>query len=383
MSMLNLGDDADELDKLQQRLFQLETLYEIGRESAGAQDMTGMLGVILPMVMGAFGAVSGAAFVGRADGKVEALATRGTSAPQPQKSPHEWASTMLPAIHQHAQQAAAEGADQQNGFDLLASTVGDVGLTVGIPIEVDDTTYGALAVGKRLIGEAYDDDRALLERIINNVVPYLRNVKLLESLRGALESEAAARRATERAQAETAVVLARSVEARDPYTQGHAERVSAFSVGIAMRLGLSSDERELITLAGRFHDVGKIGVRDAVLNKPGRLTNEEFDEIRQHPALSAQIITDVSLFREAASLIVAHHERLDGTGYPQGLKGDEFTVGARVLAVADVWDALTTDRSYRKGMPRERALDILETEAKEGLQDREVVKALVATLDTP
>ena len=368
--------ETNDLDGLKRRLFQLETLYEIGRESVRAQDMPAMLGVILPMVMGAFGAVSGTAFVGDGAGEVEASATRGFFDPKARISPAEWANVSLPLITTAAHAAATDDGSRSSliSSDVLTQSLPEVGLDACVPVAVDDATWGALAIGAKLTGEPYSgEDRALLRSIVSNVVPYLRSVKLLESLREALSD-------VERAKAETAEVLARSVEARDAYTQGHAERVAKLGHDIAMHIGLSDEERALIVLAGRFHDVGKIGVRDAVLNKPGRLTAEEFREVQEHPVVSARIVGGVSLFRDAAPLIVAHHEKLDGSGYPSGLQGDGFPLGARILAVADIYDAVTTDRSYRAAMPIEKALDILDGDARRGLQDRDLVAALVATL---
>jgi putative nucleotidyltransferase with HDIG domain len=150
--------------------------------------------------------------------------------------------------------------------------------------------------------------------------------------------------------------LAMAIEAKDPYTRGHSERVAELSVRVAERLGLPEDEVRIMRFAGALHDVGKIGVPGSVLTKPERLTPEEFEQIRQHPVIGEKMIREAEFLTEARGIIRQHHERIDGTGYPDGLKGHEICLGARIMALADAYDAMTTDRTYRKAMAREDAL---------------------------
>ena len=150
--------------------------------------------------------------------------------------------------------------------------------------------------------------------------------------------------------------LARAVDARDPYTQRHSERVAQLARRIALALGWSELRADALHEAGLVHDVGKIGVPDAILLKPSALDAAEFAQIRRHAELGAQIVAD-ALSPEAASWVRGHHERPDGAGYPDGLAGDAIPEGARILALADAWDAMTTDRPYRRGMAAAAALD--------------------------
>lgn len=160
----------------------------------------------------------------------------------------------------------------------------------------------------------------------------------------------------ERARTLTAVrALARAVDARDRATQRHSERVAALAFDIAIAAGWSQDRADELREAALVHDVGKIGVSDAILTKPGPLTDDEFAEMKTHPALGAQVVSEV-LTEEQVSWVRSHHERLDGTGYPDGLVGDEIPDGGRILAVADAWDAMTSDRSYRGARSSAEAL---------------------------
>jgi putative nucleotidyltransferase with HDIG domain len=141
--------------------------------------------------------------------------------------------------------------------------------------------------------------------------------------------------------------LATALDARDPYTAGHSDRVSVLSVAIGRTLGLPEDELEIIRLGALLHDIGKIGVPDAVLLKPGSLTNIEFDIIKQHPGAGARILRSVPFLLPHIPIVELHHERPDGRGYPHGLRGDDIPMAARIVHVADAYDAITTKRAYR------------------------------------
>src|SRR5262249_13852048 len=146
-------------------------------------------------------------------------------------------------------------------------------------------------------------------------------------------------------------VLARAVEAKSPFTKGHSDRVTAFALALAEAVGVSAAERELLQRGGVLHDIGKISIPDAILNKPGALTPEERVVIEQHPAQGGKIIEPLESLRDTVPLIRWHHERLDGRGYPDGLKGDQIPHLVRILAVADVYDALLSERPYRAAVP--------------------------------
>ena len=170
--------------------------------------------------------------------------------------------------------------------------------------------------------------------------------------------------------------LVRAVEAKDPYTRGHTERVAELSVLIGRELQLSPLQLRVLHQAALLHDIGKIGVPDAILNKPGPLTPEEVAIVREHPACGHAIIRDMPSLRAQIGGVRHHHERLDGSGYPDGLVGGQIPLDARIIAVADVFDALTSARSYRDAWPRERALAHLDEEARARKLDPRCVLAL-------
>jgi HD-GYP domain-containing protein (c-di-GMP phosphodiesterase class II) len=168
------------------------------------------------------------------------------------------------------------------------------------------------------------------------------------------------------------------IDAKDGYTHKHSERVSAFGVRLARHLGFDAEGRAVVELSGLLHDVGKIGVPDAILNKPGKLTEEEFAQMRLHPVHGARILSQINSAKVASILpgVKCHHERWDGKGYPDGLKGEEIPLLGRVLGVADFLDALSSDRSYRKGLSLDEAVNMVkELEGK--AFDPAVVKAAV------
>jgi putative two-component system response regulator len=172
------------------------------------------------------------------------------------------------------------------------------------------------------------------------------------------------------------ISLARAIEGKDVYTCGHVERVGAYSVAIGKKIGLSEAELQTLRTGGIVHDIGKVGIPDQVLNKPGKLTDEEFDIIKRHPLIGYDILKPMRTFADVLPIVRWHHEKLNGKGYPDGLKGDEIPTIARITAVADWFDALITDRPYRKAFPIAECLRIMRDGAAKGDLDPILVEAL-------
>src|SRR5580698_10556971 len=164
--------------------------------------------------------------------------------------------------------------------------------------------------------------------------------------------------------------LAHSIEARDPYTHGHCERLAEMSARMGERLGVPEEQIKALRRAGVVHDIGKVAVPDSILLKPGPLSADETETMRKHPVVGERICAPLRTFRLVLPIIRHHHERHDGSGYPDGLRGDEIPLSAAILQLADVYDALTTDRPYRKASSPQVALEIMDEEAERGWWDR-------------
>jgi putative two-component system response regulator len=171
--------------------------------------------------------------------------------------------------------------------------------------------------------------------------------------------------------------LARSIEGKDPYTHGHCERLSQYSARLGEQLGVSEDQITALRRAGVVHDVGKIAVPDSILLKPARLTPDEWGIMREHPVVGERICSPLKSFRLVLPIIRHHHEKLDGSGYPDGLRGDAIPVTARVLQIVDVYDALTTERPYKKAFSITSALETIKQEVEKGWWDPQIFDQFV------
>jgi putative nucleotidyltransferase with HDIG domain len=167
-------------------------------------------------------------------------------------------------------------------------------------------------------------------------------------------------RALERGYLDTIRGLAAAVDAKDPYTRGHSERVAALAVEIGRELRLPGDSLKALEYGGILHDIGKIGIPDVILAKRGTLNTEEMTLVRDHPAIGAEIVRGIDFLAEALPCVLSHHERWDGTGYPHGLGGDAIPLLARIVNIADTWDACTSRRPYQEPIPTDVVVAILE-----------------------
>lgn len=166
------------------------------------------------------------------------------------------------------------------------------------------------------------------------------------------------------------------IETKDAYTEGHSSRVKDYAYELGKEMGLTHASLENLKLAAILHDIGKIGIDEKILNKPAGLTTEEYSKIKKHPEMGVNIIRNISFLREASDIILSHHERCDGTGYPMGRINQEISVESAILCIADVFDALTSDRPYRKAMSVQQALDII-NEGKGQLYQERVAETFI------
>jgi putative two-component system response regulator len=190
------------------------------------------------------------------------------------------------------------------------------------------------------------------------------------------------KRATDSLEDATAVIssLANAIEGRDAYTRGHVERVGTYAVGIGQRIGLSPDELSALRIGGVVHDIGKVAVPDHILNKPGRLTEVEMELVKRHPIVGYDILQPLRTFRTVLPVVRWHHERPNGKGYPDGLAGQQLPLLPRIVAVADVFDALSTARSYRPAFPPAKCRETMINAAAQGDLDASLVAIFLQTL---
>jgi putative nucleotidyltransferase with HDIG domain len=236
-----------------------------------------------------------------------------------------------------------------------------------VPVKVKEKTIGVLEAINKKEGQDFDDeDRSLFISLADQVAIALDNARLYQEL--------------EEMFFQTAESLANAIEKRDPYTGGHTHRVTTYSLATARRLGLKPMEVKWLQISSVLHDIGKIGIDDQILKKPEQLDPEEFNQIKQHANMGAEIIDHIKQLRNIIPGIKYHHEQIDGTGYPEGLRGENIPIIAKIVSVTDTFDAMTTDRPYRRALSKEMAIKELRRCA--GTQfDHEVVEAFIQAFE--
>jgi HD-GYP domain-containing protein (c-di-GMP phosphodiesterase class II) len=235
-----------------------------------------------------------------------------------------------------------------------------------VPVKVKGKVIGVLEAINKQGKERFDkEDLSLLTSLADQLAIALDNSRLYQEL--------------EEMFFQTAESLADAIEKRDPYTGGHTKRVTLYSEAIAKHLPLKPLERKWLKITSVLHDIGKIGVEDQILKKPAKLSLEEFDRIKRHSNMGVEIIEHIRQLKESIPGVKYHHEHVNGRGYPDGLRGQEIPILAKIVAVADTYDAMTTDRPYRKA--KEKGAALIELRERSGTQfDREVVEAFIQAL---
>ena len=221
------------------------------------------------------------------------------------------------------------GADKKSGFVTRSM--------ICIPMRLKDEVIGVIQVLNRTGDIPFNDhDIEILEAVANQAVSAIDNARLYENIQKVYLS--------------TVEVLATAIDAKDPYTHGHSRRVTLYSVAIGEELGFEKKNQEDLRYAGLLHDVGKIGIKDSIIGKPERLTDEEYTMIKRHPEIGADILRPVDFLADKIPGVLHHHEYFDGRGYPAHLTGENIPLIGRIICVADAFDAMTSDRPYRKGL---------------------------------
>jgi len=241
-----------------------------------------------------------------------------------------------------AQQRTVVDNDFREGGGAAAAGVRNL---IAVPMMAEDSLMGMLIGFNKTTGDFDSVDLKLITSIANQAAVFVTNHRLYAEVQDLLMGVLHA--------------LTSSIDAKDPYTSGHSARVAVVSRRIAERMGLDAQAVQRIYLSGLLHDIGKIGVPEHVLGKPGRLTDEEFAQMKQHPGIGARILGGIRQLDQVVVGIYTHHERLDGKGYPQGLRGDQWPLEGRIVGLADAFDAMTSHRPYRQALDLRAVLDEL------------------------
>ncbi|MCD6309996.1 MAG: GAF domain-containing protein [Candidatus Eremiobacteraeota bacterium] len=249
----------------------------------------------------------------------------------------------------------------------------DIKSALSVPLKIKEEIIGVLNVSKTSQYRFTENDLKLLFNLAGLAAQAIEKAELYSEISRSLEE-------IKESYMSTVKALAGAIEAKDPYTQGHVDRVAKYGLAIAMELDSELLKDDMFRYALVLHDVGKIGVPDSILSKPGPLTEEEREVIEMHPEAGAKIISPVKFLKQAVDMVRYHQERWDGGGYPRGLKGEEIPLVARIIAVADAFDAITSDRPYRKGRDIDYA--VAEIKRNSGTQfDPEVVDAFISAIN--
>ncbi len=226
----------------------------------------------------------------------------------------------------------------------IPELLGSAGSLLVVPLRREDGTLGLMIGGDKLdAANITSVDSKLCDSLANTLTIFLENLMLYEDAQAMFMG--------------TLHALTRAIDAKDSYTHGHSERVALLSRMLAEAVGLDAETVERVYIAGLIHDVGKIGVPEAVLTKPGRLTDDEFDLIKMHPEIGGKILRDIRQMQDLIPGVMYHHERYDGRGYPHGRAGDDIPLFGRLICLADSFDAMSSNRTYRAAMDRQRVLD--------------------------
>ncbi|OGP18674.1 MAG: hypothetical protein A2V21_310025 [Deltaproteobacteria bacterium GWC2_55_46] len=233
-----------------------------------------------------------------------------------------------------------------------------------VPLSVRMEIVGVLSVGARRKAAFTSEDLSVIEKLASQIGVALENSRLLTDLSELFIG--------------IVRTLSEAIDAKSPWTKGHSDRVTKYALDIGRQMGFTEQDLHALELAGRLHDIGKLGTYEAILDKPGKLTDDEIEIIRRHPQKGADILAPIRQMQDIVPAIKHHHEFYDGNGYPEGLKGTQIPLMARILAVADTVDAMSADRPYRKG----KSMEVIIAELKRcsGTQfDPDMVRAFLKT----
>lgn len=340
----------------QRLLHTFSALADLGQEIANTGDFEEMLHASFHLLLGSLAIRRGAvAEYDRERDVLRLVAVRGLE--QAEK-------TELPLAHDHARQLASLGsalaldeaaAEAQRFLQAHKALFTSVEIDLLLPLVVRDRLIGVVLLGEKASGEKFtDEDLEVLSALSRHLGVGIHSHRLLEEVESKADENRRLYDGLRAIYKETVRAFAAAIDMKDRYTQGHSVRVGKYSEIIARELGWPDEQVEGITIAGYLHDIGKLIVDLSVINSPDRFNAKESEEMSRHPAAGYEILARINHpYAEIPLMARHHHERIDGNGYPDGLKGDQIPPGAKIVTLADSFDAMTTDRPYRKKLPLE------------------------------
>ena len=359
--------------ELRFQVFSLETLMGLTHQLNSSLDLEALLGTMILSVVGQLRVNSACLFLtdAREDPKrLDAWTFKGVKEDLV-RSIHflyedDFIRAILPGEGEEGRAVRLHDLSEDPSLEPSVGPLYAAGFTLVCPVMMKEKLTAILAVGEKVSGQDFQSsDLEMVKALSESAGIAIENARLFKDLQ---ETYLA-----------TVRVLVSTIEAKDPYTHGHTERVAQYSVGIAKAMDFTQDEIQTIQLGAFLHDIGKLHTSDSILHKPGALTEEEWRLVKAHPVRGAQMLQGVKFLEKATDLVRHHHERVDGKGYPDGLRGDEITIGAKIVNVADAFDAMTTERPYRLGLTMDEA--IAQMEEKAGTQfAKEIVEVIVLAL---
>jgi HD-GYP domain-containing protein (c-di-GMP phosphodiesterase class II) len=350
-----------EMDTNTQRLLHtFAALADLGQEIAGTGDFDEMLRTSFHLLLGSLAIRRGA--VGEFDrdqGQLRLVAARGLGDSQ---------ELTLPLSSEHARRLASLGSalslndatrEAAKFLEDQKASLAAAEIDLLVPLVVRDRLMGLVLLGQKASGEKFtDEDLDVISALSRHIGVGIHSHRLLEEVEHKADENQRLYDGLRAIYKETVRAFAAAIDIKDRYTQGHSVRVGKYSEIIAREMGWNDEEVEGITIAGYLHDIGKLIVDLTVINSPERFSAKESKEMSRHPAAGYEILAPISHpYADIPLMARYHHERLDGNGYPDGLKGDEIPAGAKIVTLADSFDAMTTDRPYRKRRPLEDVLE--------------------------
>jgi putative methionine-R-sulfoxide reductase with GAF domain len=330
---------------LKKKILQLNTLHEVGKTLGVVLEIDKLLDLVMDLIVKVLGGVKTCSVI-LYDEETEALQVMlykgktGMEALQPIRIGEGIAGKVFQKgepiiINDHMDSGVSAQGPAGNKNKTTRSSL-------CVPLKVKEKPIGVLSVSDKQTGDPFDEgDLEILVTLAHQIAATIYSAQLYEDLEASYLSAVRA--------------LANSLDAKDTYTRGHSERVARYSMEIGRVMNLTTDEIKTLHIGALLHDIGKIGISESIINKSSRLTDNEFETIKTHPSRGASIIEPAKFLKEKLPLIKYHHERFDGKGYPDGLKGTDIPMLARIICVADSYDAMTSKRAYRDTMPRVEA----------------------------